>query len=98
MLEQQRATLAERERIAHDLHDLLGHTLTMVAVKSELAAKLIDKNPKQAQQEITDVSDAARDALKEIRAAVYDMTVTTVEAEIELARQALDAAGVSPER
>ncbi len=94
VLERQRAALAERERIAHDLHDLLGHTLTMVAVKSELAAKLMDKAPEQAKREVGEVAGAARGALKEIRAAVYDMTVTTVEAEIELARRALDAAGV----
>ncbi len=95
VLERQRATLAERERIAHDLHDLLGHTLTMIAVKSDLASKLMDKNPEKARQEVDEVAGSARDALKEIRAAVYDMTVTTVEAEIELARQALDAAGIS---
>ncbi len=95
VLERQRATLAERERIAHDLHDLLGHTLTMVAVKSELAAKLVEAKPDQAKEEIADVAEAARGALKEIRIAVYDMTVTTVEAEIELARQALDAAGIA---
>ena len=94
VLERQRATLAERERIAHDLHDLLGHTLTMVAVKSDLAAKLIEPKPDQAKQEIADVAEAARGALKEIRVAVYDMTVTTVEAEIELARHALNAAGI----
>lgn len=95
VLERQHAALAERERIAHDLHDLLGHTLTMVAVKSELAAKLMDRNPEQAQQEIDDVSKAARGGLQELRAAVYDMTVTTVEDEIEMARRALDAAGVA---
>ncbi len=95
VLERQRATLAERERIAHDLHDLLGHTLTMIAVKSDLASKLMDKDLEKAKQEVDEVAGSARDALKEIRAAVYDMTVTTVEAEIELARQALDAAGIS---
>ncbi|MDJ0917120.1 MAG: histidine kinase [Woeseiaceae bacterium] len=95
VLERQRATLAERERIAHDLHDLLGHTLTMIAVKSELASKLMDKDLDRAKREVDEVAGSARDGLKEIRAAVYDMTVTTVEAEIELARQALDAAGIS---
>ncbi|MEM9056218.1 MAG: sensor histidine kinase [Pseudomonadota bacterium] len=95
VLERQRATLAERERIAHDLHDILGHTLTMVAVKSDLAAKLIDRDPGRARREIDDVAEAARNALKDIRAAVYDMTATTVDTEIALARRALDAAGVS---
>ncbi|MEM8548078.1 MAG: sensor histidine kinase [Pseudomonadota bacterium] len=93
--EQQEARIAERERIAHDLHDLLGHTLTMVALKSEVADKLIDVDPGRARQEIREVAEASRTALKDIRAAVYDMTVTTVDAEIALARRALDAAGVS---
>ncbi|MEM9689603.1 MAG: sensor histidine kinase [Pseudomonadota bacterium] len=95
VLDRQRATLAERERIAQDMHDLLGHTLTMIAVKSDLASKLMDKDLDKARQEVDEVAGSARDALKEIRAAVYDMTVTTVEAEIELARQALDAAGIA---
>jgi two-component system sensor histidine kinase DesK len=94
VLERQRATLAERERIAHDLHDLLGQTLTTVALKAEVAAKLIDRDPARARQEFIEVADAARKALGEIRAAVYDMTATSVENEIALARQALTAAGV----
>mgnify|MGYP001794074464 CR=1 FL=1 len=94
VLEQQQAALTERERSAQDLHDLLGHTLTMVTVKSDLAAKLMDKDPQQARKEINEVATTARSALREIRSAVYDMTVTTVEAEIDLARRALAAAGV----
>lgn len=94
VLERQQATLAERERIAHELHDLLGQTLTMVAVKSDLAAKLVARDPARARSEITDVARAARDALTQIRTAVYDMTATSVESEIALARQALEAAGV----
>lgn len=95
VLERQRATLAERERIAQDLHDLLGQTLTTVALKAEVARKLIDRDPQRARQELDEVAAAARQALDEIRAAVYDMTATSVENEIALARQALDAAGVS---
>lgn len=95
VLEQQRAALAERERIAHDLHDLLGQTLTTVALKSEVAHRLMQTDPARASQEISEVADAARNALSEIRAAVYDMTATTVEQEIERAEQALTAAGVS---
>ncbi|MEO1319626.1 MAG: sensor histidine kinase [Pseudomonadota bacterium] len=95
VLERQRATLAERERIAHDLHDLLGQTLTTVALKAEVAAKLIDRDPARAKAEFEDVAGTARKALGEIRAAVYDMTATSVENEIALARQALDAAGVT---
>ncbi len=97
VLEKQRATLAERERIAHDLHDLLGHTLTMVALKADLAGKLMARDPQRAKEEVNEVAQAARDALKDIRSAVYDMTATTVETEIALARTALDAAGVELE-
>jgi two-component system sensor histidine kinase DesK len=94
VLERQRATLAERERIAHDLHDLLGQTLTTVALKAEVAGRFIERDPERAKQEFDDVAQAARTALSEIRSAVYDMTATSVENEIELARQALTAAGV----
>jgi two-component system sensor histidine kinase DesK len=95
VLERQRATLAERERIAQDLHDLLGQTLTTVALKAEVAKKLVDRDPERAKQEFDEVAAAARQALDEIRAAVYDMTATSVENEIALARQALEAAGVT---
>ncbi len=95
VLEQQRAALAERERIAHDLHDLLGQTLTTVALKSEVAHRLIRRDPARASVETAEVAAAARNALAEIRAAVYDMTATTVEQEIERAASALEAAGVS---
>ena len=94
-VERQHARLAERERIAHDLHDVLGHTLTMVALKSEVAAKLIDKDPSRAREEIDAVTKAARSALAEIRETVYGMTITTLEAELDLARQALADAGIT---
>ena len=64
------ATLAERERIARDLHDLLGHTLSVIALKSELASKLTDRDPLRAAQEIREVERVARDALAEVRHAV----------------------------
>jgi two-component system sensor histidine kinase DesK len=57
------ATLAERERIGRDLHDLLGHTLSVVALKSELARKLIDRDLDAARSEISEVERVARDAL-----------------------------------
>jgi two-component system sensor histidine kinase DesK len=93
-LERQHATLAERERIAHELHDLLGQTLTSVALKSDVAARLISRDPARARREIAEVADAARGALAQVRAAVYDMTATSVESEVVLARQALEAAGI----
>ena len=91
------AALAERERIAQDLHDLLGQTLTMVALKSEVAAKLIDKDPQQARQEIDEIRHASRTALSEVRDAVANMNRTSIAKEIQRARTILDSAGVSLE-
>ncbi|MFK8053787.1 MAG: sensor histidine kinase [Woeseiaceae bacterium] len=93
-LERQHARLAERERIAHDLHDVLGHTLTMVALKSEVAGKLIEQDPERAREEIMAVTIAARDALRDIRETVYGMTVTTLDGELALAERALSDAGI----
>ncbi|MBL4672789.1 MAG: sensor histidine kinase [Arenicella sp.] len=94
-LDQQLAAVAERERIAQDLHDLLGQTLTMVALKSEVAVKLFEKNPKQAKQELEEIRDAARSALKDVREAVAGMNKTTLGAEIKRAQQILTSAGVT---
>ncbi len=93
-LDQQLAAIAERERIARDLHDLLGHTLTMVALKAEVANKLFDTDPERARQEIGEIRDASRTALKDVRSAVTGMNVTTIDAEIAHAKEALSAAGV----
>ena len=64
------AALAERERIARDLHDLLGHTLSVIVVKSELAARLAEGEPTRAGDEMRDVERIGREALAEVRAAV----------------------------
>lgn len=94
-LDKQLAAVSERERIAQDLHDLLGQTLTMVALKSDLAVKLFEKKPKQAKQELEEIRDAARSALKDVREAVAGMNKTTLSAEIKRAKQILTSAGVS---
>jgi two-component system sensor histidine kinase DesK len=94
-LDQQLAAVAERERIAQDLHDLLGQTLTMVALKSEVAVKLFEKKPEQAKQELEEIQDAARSALKDVREAVAGMNKTTLGAEIKRAQQILTSAGVT---
>lgn len=88
------AALAERERIAQDLHDLLGQTLTVVALKSDIAGKLIDKDPQRAKQEIDEIREASRKALTEVREAVADMNRTTVSKEIARAQTLLSSAGV----
>jgi two-component system sensor histidine kinase DesK len=64
------AKVAERERIARDLHDVLGHTLSLIILKSELASKLADRDPVRARDEIRDVERISREALSEVRRAV----------------------------
>lgn len=91
------ATMAERERISRDLHDLLGHTLTLVAVKAELAARLVSRDAEAAEREMQAVATAARDALSEVRIAVVGMKGASLAFELDKARQALAAANVKAE-
>jgi two-component system, NarL family, sensor histidine kinase DesK len=88
------ARIAERERIARDLHDLLGHTLSVIVLKSELASKLAEVDPPRAAQEIRDVERISREALAEVRAAVRGYHSVGLDAELSHAREALTAAGI----
>ncbi|MPY67459.1 sensor histidine kinase [Deinococcus sp. SDU3-2] len=85
---------AERERIARDLHDLLGHTLSVIVLKSELAGKLAERDPVRAAQEIREVERISREALTEVRDAVHGYRGSGLNAELARAKVALDAAGV----
>jgi two-component system sensor histidine kinase DesK len=67
---EQLAAVAERERIARDLHDLLGHTLSVIVIKSELASKLAGTDAARAAAEIRDVERMSREALQEVRRAI----------------------------
>ena len=64
------ALVAERERVARDVHDVLGHSLTALSVKAELAARLIDIDPARAKEELESIQTTARQALAEVRATV----------------------------
>lgn len=88
------ATVAERERIGRDLHDLLGHTLSLVALKSELARKLAVADPARAQREMEEVERVARHALREVRMAVTGMRRGDLTAELISARLMLEASGL----
>jgi len=88
------ATLAERERIGRDLHDLLGHTLSVVALKSELARKLIDRDIEAARTEIAEVERVARDSLSQVRNAVAGIRSTALAAELLSATALLEAQGL----
>ncbi|MEN1727354.1 MAG: sensor histidine kinase, partial [Pseudomonadota bacterium] len=88
------ARVAERERIARDLHDVLGHTLSVIAVKSELAAKLVDKHPAQAGEEMRSVQNTARQALADVREAIGGIRTQDLDEAIEQVRSGLRAANV----
>jgi two-component system sensor histidine kinase DesK len=88
------AALAERERIGRDLHDLLGHTLSLVALKSNLASRLVGHDPETARKEMDEVSDVARDALAQVRRAVSGIRAAGLAAELASARLLLESDGV----
>jgi two-component system sensor histidine kinase DesK len=88
------AVSEERLRFARDLHDLLGHSLSLITLKSELAEQLIPEDPAQAQQEVRDIEAAARTALQEVREAVAGYRQTTLASELQRARELLAAAGI----
>ncbi|WP_284253017.1 sensor histidine kinase [Pseudolysinimonas kribbensis] len=89
------AVSEERARLARDLHDSLGHSLTVVAVKSELARKLVSRDPVRAEAEIADIERLAREGLADLRAAVAGYRDVDLEAELASARTALAAAGIT---
>jgi two-component system sensor histidine kinase DesK len=91
------ATLAERERIGRDLHDLLGHTLSLITLKSELAKRLALVDAARAQQEMEEVERVARHTLAEVRSAVTGMRAGDLGSELVSARVMLEASGIALE-
>ena len=89
------AVAEERLRFARDLHDLLGHSLSVIVLKSELAGKLAETAPDRAAREVQEIERVARDALREVREAVSGYRQTSLTQELEGARQALEAAGMT---
>lgn len=87
----------ERERIAQDLHDVLGHSLSGLALKAELARRLFHSDPARALAEISDVERIARQALEEVRAAIHGYYAGDIHAELERAQSLLQAAGIRVE-
>ncbi|WP_246021257.1 sensor histidine kinase [Paenibacillus lentus] len=84
----------ERNRIARDLHDTLGQTLTMIKLKSELTLRLVEKNPEKAKHELHDILHTSRYALKQVRELVTDMKFVSLEKEMQLSRDILQKAGI----
>jgi two-component system sensor histidine kinase DesK len=89
------AVADERLRIARDLHDLLGHSLSLIALKSELAGRLLPDHNERATAEIRDIERVARTSLQDVREAVAGYRTRTFADEIAAARHILDAAGIS---
>ncbi len=95
------AKVAERERIARDLHDVLGHTLSLIIVKSTLASKLLDRSgtqalfdPHRAKAEISDIERVSREAMAEIRATLRGYTTYKISEELQRAKSTLNTAGI----
>ena len=89
------ALVAERERVARDVHDVLGHSLTALSVKAELAARLIDIDPARAKEELESIQTTARQALAEVRATVGGLRAGNLEAELAAAPRVLADAGIT---
>ncbi len=92
-----KATLSERERISRDLHDVMGHTLSVISIKAELAARLVEKDPARAKNEIAEVARISREALAEARDTIRGYRESSLQQEIVKARNALETAGVEVE-
>ncbi|MDN5571307.1 MAG: sensor histidine kinase [Propionibacteriaceae bacterium] len=88
------AVAAERERIGRDLHDILGHSLTAIAVKADLAGRLVGRSDDAARAEIEALASIARQALADVRATASGMREVRLATEVAAARSVLEAAGV----
>ena len=91
----QLAVASERLRIARDLHDLLGHRLSLVAIKSELARRLVSTAPDRASREIADIEQAARSMLQDVREAVSRYRAPDLAGELRAAEEILSASGIT---
>lgn len=88
------AVVAERERVSRDVHDILGHSLTVITVKAQLASRLLELDPSRARDEIDQVEALAREALADVRSTVGGIRRVDIAVELGNARSALVAAGI----
>ena len=94
---EQLAAEQERLRIARDLHDLLGHALTTVTLKAELASRLVSRDPERAASEMAEVAELGRQSLADVRATVSGYREVSLVRELAAAREILQAAGIEAE-
>lgn len=87
----------ERSRVARDVHDILGHSLTVITVKAELAGRLMDAGSPAARDEVAQIEQLSRGALADVRATVHGYRGVSISGELAAARAALESAGVTPE-
>src|SRR5699024_10501705 len=88
------ALVEQRSRIAQDLHDILGHSLTVISVKSELAERMLDVDTDRARAELKDVERLTRDALADVRSTTAGLRGVSLPGEVAAARDALESAGI----
>lgn len=91
---EQLAAGRERTRMSRDLHDILGHSLTVVTVKADLAGRLVDLDPERAKTELHEIQELTRGALADVRATVAGARRTSISAELAAARSALEDADI----
>lgn len=87
----------ERLRLSRDLHDILGHSLTVITVKADLARKLVGRDAEQAEAELADIERLARDALTDVRHTIAGIRTLSLPTELARSRSALRAAGIEAE-
>ena len=97
ILSEELALSRQRERVGRDVHDVLGHSLTVITLKTELARRLVDTDPVQARAELDEVLALSRQSLSEVRTAVGGLHTPQLGAQLAAARTALQAAGIAPE-
>ncbi|WP_435742111.1 sensor histidine kinase [Nocardioides sp. SYSU DS0663] len=91
------ALAAERDRVARDVHDVLGHSLTALSIKAELAGRLVEADPARAREELESIQETARQALAEVRSTVGGLRAANLEAELAAAPCVLADAGIRTE-
>lgn len=96
VLGEELALSRQREQVGRDVHDVLGHSLTVITLKTELARRLVDTDPQRAAAELDEVLGISRRALSEVRLAVGGLHAPDLAGQVAAARTALEAAGISP--